>query len=49
MSDLGIICALFGYLLRSGDAADMMVSGYNIVPPLRALLPSLFISGCLCF
>lgn len=30
MSDLGIICALFGYLLRLSDDADIML-GYNII------------------
>lgn len=35
MSDLGIICALFGYLLRLSDNADIML-GYNIARPLRA-------------
>lgn len=35
MSDLGIICALFRYLLRSSDDADIML-GYNMPRPLRA-------------
>lgn len=35
MSDLGIICALFGYLLRLSDDADIMLS-YNMVRPSRA-------------
>lgn len=30
MSDLGIICALFGYLLRLSDDADIIL-GYNII------------------
>lgn len=30
MSDLGIICALFGYLLRLSDDADML--SYNAAP-----------------
>lgn len=34
MSDLGIICALFGYLLRLSDDADIML-GYNMACPLR--------------
>lgn len=35
MSDLGIICALFRYLLRLSDDADIML-GYNMPRPLRA-------------
>lgn len=38
MSDLGIICALFRYLLRLSDDADIML-GYNMPCPSRA--PSL--------
>lgn len=40
MSDLGIICALFRYLLRLSDDADIMLS-YNMPRPLRA--PSLWL------
>lgn len=40
MSDLGIICALFGYLLRLSDDADIML-GYNIIcPSLEGFHPS---------
>lgn len=35
MSDLGIICALFRYLLRLSDDADIMLS-YNTPRPSRA-------------
>ncbi|GBP38484.1 hypothetical protein EVAR_23691_1 [Eumeta japonica] len=34
MSDLGIICALFGYLLRSSDYADIVLR-YNTAFPLQ--------------